>query len=107
MILSEHLVRSDTDDQDYNTPWYRWTIGRLQQVFLAVSRAYTSLKKFNVAFWSGHGSISSISTCYVDTCTQVLVMTIANLLLITFLFGSCVDSLVLLALIVENSYLLR
>ncbi|XP_054287102.1 nuclear cap-binding protein subunit 1 [Macrosteles quadrilineatus] len=35
MILSEHLVRSDTDDQDYNTPWYRWTIGRLQQVFLA------------------------------------------------------------------------
>lgn len=35
MILSEHLVRSDTDDQDFNTPWYRWTIGRLQQVFLA------------------------------------------------------------------------
>lgn len=42
MILSEHLVRSDTDDQDFNTPWYRWTIGRLQQVFLAVSTAQTA-----------------------------------------------------------------
>lgn len=34
MILSEHLVRCDTDGVDYNTHWYRWTIGRLQQVFL-------------------------------------------------------------------------
>lgn len=39
MILSEHLVRCDTDGQDYNTDWYRWTIGRLQQVFLMVSFA--------------------------------------------------------------------
>lgn len=37
MILSEHLVRSDTDGRDFNTHWYKWTIGRLQQVFLAVS----------------------------------------------------------------------
>lgn len=37
MILSEHLVRCDTDGKDYNTHWYKWTIGRLQQVFLAVS----------------------------------------------------------------------
>lgn len=37
MILSEHLVRCDTDGVDFNTHWYRWTIGRLQQVFLAVS----------------------------------------------------------------------
>lgn len=37
MILSEHLVRCDTDGHDYDTDWYRWTIGRLQQVFLAVS----------------------------------------------------------------------
>lgn len=37
MILSEHLVRCDTDGKDFNTHWYRWTIGRLQQVFLAVS----------------------------------------------------------------------
>ncbi|ERL83624.1 hypothetical protein D910_06078, partial [Dendroctonus ponderosae] len=35
MILSEHLVRCDTDGKDYNTHWYKWTIGRLQQVFLA------------------------------------------------------------------------
>ncbi|KAF4525537.1 hypothetical protein B566_EDAN015845 [Ephemera danica] len=35
MILSEHLVRCDTDNRDFNTFWYRWTIGRLQQVFLA------------------------------------------------------------------------
>ncbi|XP_063973553.1 nuclear cap-binding protein subunit 1 [Diachasmimorpha longicaudata] len=34
MILSEHLVRCDTDGIDYNTHWYKWTIGRLQQVFL-------------------------------------------------------------------------
>jgi len=38
MILSEHLVRSDTDGRDFNTHWYKWTIGRLQQVFLVVSR---------------------------------------------------------------------
>lgn len=36
MILSEHLVRCDTDGLDYDTDWYRWTIGRLQQVFLMV-----------------------------------------------------------------------
>ncbi|CAH0390592.1 unnamed protein product [Bemisia tabaci] len=34
MILSEHLVRCDTDGIDFNTYWYKWTIGRLQQVFL-------------------------------------------------------------------------
>lgn len=39
MILSEHLVKCDTDGRDYNTDWYRWTIGRLQQVFLVVSLA--------------------------------------------------------------------
>lgn len=37
MILSEHLVRCDTDGIDYNTHWYKWTVGRLQQVFLTVS----------------------------------------------------------------------
>ncbi|XP_023014411.2 nuclear cap-binding protein subunit 1-like [Leptinotarsa decemlineata] len=35
MILSEHLVRCDTDGKDYSTHWYTWTIGRLQQMFLA------------------------------------------------------------------------
>lgn len=37
MILSEHLVKCDTDGRDFDTDWYRWTIGRLQQVFLVVS----------------------------------------------------------------------
>lgn len=37
MILSEHLVRCDTDGRDFDTDWYRWTIGRLQQVFLMVN----------------------------------------------------------------------
>lgn len=37
MILSEHLVRCDTDNISYENYWYKWTIGRLQQVFLAVS----------------------------------------------------------------------
>ncbi|EEB13531.1 Nuclear cap-binding protein subunit, putative [Pediculus humanus corporis] len=32
--LSEHLVRCDTDGKDFDTHWYRWTIGRLQQVFM-------------------------------------------------------------------------
>nr|CAG4643826.1 EOG090X03JL [Lepidurus arcticus] len=35
MILSEHLVRCDTDGVDFGTYWYRWTVGRLQQVFMA------------------------------------------------------------------------
>lgn len=37
MILSEHLVRCDTDGRDFDTDWYKWTVGRLQQVFLMVS----------------------------------------------------------------------
>lgn len=40
MILSEHLVRSDTDGRDPDTDWYRWTMGRLQQVFLMVSKLW-------------------------------------------------------------------
>jgi nuclear cap-binding protein subunit 1 len=44
MILSEHLVKCDTDGRDYNTDWYRWTIGRLQQVFLVVSFPLVSLQ---------------------------------------------------------------
>ena len=34
MILSEHFLRCDTDGIDFKTPWYRWTVGRLQQVFM-------------------------------------------------------------------------
>ncbi|XP_065578807.1 nuclear cap-binding protein subunit 1-like isoform X2 [Artemia franciscana] len=34
MILSEYIVRCDTDGKDFKTHWYRWTLGRLQQVFL-------------------------------------------------------------------------
>ena len=37
MILTEHLARCEADGQDYNTPWYKWVIERLQQVFLMVS----------------------------------------------------------------------
>lgn len=47
MILSEHLVRSDTDGRDPDTDWYRWTIGRLQQVFLMVSVFSWSISLFN------------------------------------------------------------
>jgi nuclear cap-binding protein subunit 1 len=35
MILSEHLVKCDTDDKPFDTYWYKYTVGRLQQVFLA------------------------------------------------------------------------
>jgi len=34
MILSEHLVRCDTDGMDFKSPWYMWTVGRLQQIFM-------------------------------------------------------------------------
>ncbi|XP_037080676.1 nuclear cap-binding protein subunit 1-like [Pollicipes pollicipes] len=34
MILSEHLVRSDTDGRDFRTHWWKWTFGRLQQIFM-------------------------------------------------------------------------
>lgn len=49
MILSEHLVRCDTDGRDFDTDWYRWTIGRLQQVFLMVTRdvQFLSIKILN------------------------------------------------------------
>lgn len=51
MILSEHLVRCDTDGQDFDTDWYRWTIGRLQQVFLLVctSRSH-AIQYFSLSF---------------------------------------------------------
>ena len=34
MILTEHIVRCDTDGKSFDTFWYRWTVGRLQQVFM-------------------------------------------------------------------------
>eukprot|EP00090_Calanus_glacialis_P015780 TRINITY_DN2485_c0_g1_i1.p1 TRINITY_DN2485_c0_g1~~TRINITY_DN2485_c0_g1_i1.p1 ORF type:complete len:790 (+),score=272.47 TRINITY_DN2485_c0_g1_i1:36-2405(+) len=34
MILSEHLVRCDTDAVDFKSPWYLWTVGRLHQIFM-------------------------------------------------------------------------
>ena len=37
MILSEHFLRCDTDGIEFKTAWYRWTVGRLQQVFMMVS----------------------------------------------------------------------
>lgn len=38
MILSEHIAKCDADGKTFNTPWYRWTIGRLQEVFMQVNR---------------------------------------------------------------------
>lgn len=53
MILSEHLVRCDTDGQDFDTDWYRWTIGRLQQVFLLVwTRKSCAIQYFSLSFWT-------------------------------------------------------
>jgi len=34
MILSEHLVRCDTDAVDFKSAWYQWTVGRLHQIFM-------------------------------------------------------------------------
>ena len=41
MILSEHIALCDTDGINFNTAWYRWTIGRLQQVFMQVCISLT------------------------------------------------------------------
>lgn len=36
MILTEHLVRCETDGTSVLTPWYKNCIERLQQIFLQV-----------------------------------------------------------------------
>lgn len=79
MILSEHLVKCDTDGRDYNTDWYRWTIGRLQQVFLVVSSclrfvnyaitdfsldSITNKYKSTQALWRAYCSLRSIRTSW-------------------------------------------
>ena len=46
MILSEHLVRSDTDGRDFRTNWWKWTFGRLQQIFMQVSRVRSAVGTF-------------------------------------------------------------
>lgn len=50
MILSEHLVKCDTDDKPFDTYWYKYTIGRLQQVFLAVSLYFFNRIIYNLIF---------------------------------------------------------
>jgi len=34
IVLTEHLARCESVNVDYNTPWFKWVIERLQQVFL-------------------------------------------------------------------------
>ncbi|CAH1254808.1 NCBP1 [Branchiostoma lanceolatum] len=34
MVLTEHLGRCETSGKDFNTAWYRYSIERLQQIFL-------------------------------------------------------------------------
>lgn len=34
MILTDHLAKCEGNSIDYNTPWYKWVIERLQQIFL-------------------------------------------------------------------------
>jgi nuclear cap-binding protein subunit 1 len=36
MVLTEHLARCESNGIDYNTPWYKWVIERLQHIFLQV-----------------------------------------------------------------------
>lgn len=63
MILSEHVVRCDTDGKDFNTFWYQWTVGRLQQVFMAVRIEFISvlflIHKIKDKFCIGFDSITS------------------------------------------------
>lgn len=62
MILSEHLVRSDTDCKDYDTDWYRWTIGRLQQVFLMVSFIVNFCLVYNIFHSQHHEQVQKYSS---------------------------------------------
>ena len=55
IILTEHLAECETKQQDYNTPWYKWVIERLQQVFLLVSTW-----KLQVLWWCHQMKISSV-----------------------------------------------
>ncbi|CAC5396916.1 NCBP1 [Mytilus coruscus] len=34
MVLSDHLANCESNGIDYSTPWYKWCIERLQQIFL-------------------------------------------------------------------------
>ncbi|KAL5004537.1 hypothetical protein ScPMuIL_017993 [Solemya velum] len=34
IILTDHLARCEGNGIDYNTPWYKWIIERLQEIFL-------------------------------------------------------------------------
>ncbi|GAB6031226.1 Component of the cap-binding complex (CBC) [Chamberlinius hualienensis] len=34
MILTEHIAKCEGEEKPYNTNWYKWTIGRLQQVLM-------------------------------------------------------------------------
>ena len=40
IILSDHLGRCEAESLNYNTPWYKWVIERLQQVFILVSQIH-------------------------------------------------------------------
>lgn len=57
MILSEHLVKCDTDDRPFDTYWYKYTVGRLQQVFLAVSIIF----HFLYIFQSSHNKLNAVT----------------------------------------------
>ncbi|CAD5112749.1 DgyrCDS1968 [Dimorphilus gyrociliatus] len=34
IVLGEHLSRAETDNTEFETPWYKWVIDRLQEMFL-------------------------------------------------------------------------
>ena len=36
IILTDHLAKCEGEGIDYQTPWYKWIIERLQEVFLLV-----------------------------------------------------------------------
>lgn len=36
MLLSEHIQRCESQGKSFKNHWFRWTIGRLQQVFFEV-----------------------------------------------------------------------
>jgi nuclear cap-binding protein subunit 1 len=36
MLLSEHIQRYESQGKSFKNHWFRWTIGRLQQVFFEV-----------------------------------------------------------------------
>ena len=45
MLLSEHIQNCESQNKSFKNHWFRWCIGRLQQVFFEVTLFYLQLSR--------------------------------------------------------------